>query len=478
MNNDNNTKDLPDVVLPNGEVLTPLSDQVVDDWKSDYSLKSPTINSDETMSWSSTPSYYGSVEGNKIVGTPAPGTTYSMTDNNVSGTTPKSASSASSGASSDTKMTFSNVQSRSYGDELYMDEKKVDEAIELITKLGKDLYSVFSDALIANDSLRKKGEDHGWLSIASNFDHATFMNTQFFNLNGDGDSGKYVGNKLVNIYCGKDTSIGGFNSSPSFNGLAGALNEIKEAIINYSMGRDLNSARSSLFNWINLSGGDPSRFDPDYIAKMGDAGVVPPTVTAGDTLAPTITPSVPDIVTPKVPTIDVPDITLPDTSDILDSTDKPTRDPDIITKPDPSRPSIGSSIGSKKTGLDALTGGGISSLLGNEFEPDLDTVDSDSLNGESLSGNISDAISSFVAPDVNMASSKKIKTGSVGAAAAALAGLGTAGIVGGKVYLDKKKKDEEEEEDDSYDEFFDEKDDANEQESSVVDFKNEILQDV
>ena len=36
----------------------------------------------------------------------------------------------------------------------------------------------------------------------------------------------------------------------------------------------------------------------------------------------------------------------------------------------------------------------------------------------------------------------------------------------------------EEEEDDSYDEFFDEKDDANEQESSVVDFKNEILQDV
>ena len=162
----------------------------------------------------------------------------------------------------------------------------------------------------------------------------------------------------------------------------------------------------------------------------------------------------------------------------MDSTDKPTRDPDIITKPDPSRPSIGSSIGSKKTGLDALTGGGISSLLGNEFEPDLDTVDSDSLNGESLSGNISDAISSFVAPDVNMASSKKIKTGSVGAAAAALAGLGTASIVGGKVYLDKKKKDEEEEEDDSYDEFFDEKDDANEQESSVVDFKNEILQDV
>lgn len=477
MNNDNNTKDLPDVVLPNGEVLPPLSDQVVDDWRSDYSLNFPTINSDGTMSWSSTPSYFGSVEGNKIVGTPAPGTTYSTTDN-ASASTPKSDSSTSSGASSDTKMTFSNVQSRSYGDELYMDEKKVDEAIELITKLGKDLYSVFSDALIANDSLRKKGEAHGWLYTASNFDHATFMNTQFFNLNGDGDSGKYVGNKLVSIYCGKDTSIGGFNSSPSFNGLAGALNEIKEAIINYSMGRDLNSARSSLFNWINLSGGDPSRFDPDYIAKTGDSGVVAPTVTADDTLAPTITPTVPDIVTPEVPKIDVPDITLPDTSDILDSIDKPTLDPDIITKPDPSRPSIGSSIGSKKTGLDALTGGGISSLLGNEFETDLDTVDGDSLNSESLSGNISDAISSFVAPDVSLASSKKVKTGSVGAAAAALAGLGTAGIVGGKVYLDKKKKDEEEEADDSYDEFFDEKDDANEQESSVVDFKNEILQDV
>ena len=61
MNNDNNTKELPDVVMPNGEVLTPLSDQVVYDWKSDYSLKSPTINSDETMSLSSTPSYFGSV---------------------------------------------------------------------------------------------------------------------------------------------------------------------------------------------------------------------------------------------------------------------------------------------------------------------------------------------------------------------------------------------------------------------------------
>lgn len=367
---------------------------------------------------------------------------------------------------------FSNVQSRSYGDELYMDERKVDEAIELINKLGKDLYSVFSDVLIANDNLRKKGESHGWYSSASNFDHATFTNTKFINASGEGE--KYVGNKLVNIYCGKDTSIAGFNSAPSFNGLAGALNEIKEAIINYSMGRDLNAARSSLFSWINLSGGDASKFDPDYIAKASGVATAS-SVVASDV----ITPTVPEIETPVIPTVDIPDITIPD-SGILEPTIPKT--PDTVTpSTKPSTPGIGSSLNIKKSGVDALTGGGISSLLGNEFQTDLDISEGDSLNGESLSGSISDAISSFVTPDVNMASSKKIKTGSVGAAAAALAGLGTvsAGVVGGKVYMNKKKEDEDEEEESYDDEFFDEKEEtANEQELSIVDFKNEILKDV
>ena len=48
------------------------------------------------------------------------------------------------------------VNNSSYGDSLYMDEKAVEDVIEIINELSRKFYEVFSDLLLVEDSLRKK----------------------------------------------------------------------------------------------------------------------------------------------------------------------------------------------------------------------------------------------------------------------------------------------------------------------------------
>ena len=77
------------------------------------------------------------------------------------------------------KTTLSSVSSNSYGDSLYMDERAVDESIEIINELSHKFYEVFSDLLLVEDSLRKKGEASGWWSVSSNFAPDLFYNHKF-----------------------------------------------------------------------------------------------------------------------------------------------------------------------------------------------------------------------------------------------------------------------------------------------------------
>ena len=109
----------------------------------------------------------------------------------------------------------------------------------------------------------------------------------------------------------------------------------------------------------------------------------------------------------------------------------------------------------------------------------------DEIDGSDMAGSVSDAISDFITPDVGIAKGKVVKSSAgASAIAATLAGVGalSAGGIGGKIYMDKKKNEDDGDDDMvSYDDddFFD-REEENEEEptdTSIVDFKNEILND-
>ena len=73
------------------------------------------------------------------------------------------------------------VNNSSYGDSLYMDEKAVEDVIEIINELSRKFYEVFSDLLLVEDSLRKKGEASGWWSTSRVFAPDLFYNQKNYN---------------------------------------------------------------------------------------------------------------------------------------------------------------------------------------------------------------------------------------------------------------------------------------------------------
>lgn len=382
------------------------------------------------------------------------------------------------------------VNSSSYGNNLYMDSKSVDQAIEIVNELGKKLYEVFSELMIVEDTLRKKGEASGWWSIASNFDPGTFYNHKFLSLadSGNVDLSKYPANKLLSVYHG-EIGLANFNVAPSFNGLASSLDEIKQAIINYSNGVDVDNAITSLRAWI---GSDFNLSNASLAGSFAAVGANLPE-KVDDNINVDIPSLGSDIMNSEVIDFDDIDgadnITVKDsvTDDIIDvSSDDLIKDSSSI-----GIPGVASIIGSstRNGSLAGATGigAGILGLAGNAPLEALSTgVDDIGLDGTDASGSLSDVVSDFITPNARMASDKKIKSASAGvsAVAATVAGVGTlsAGAVGGKVYMNKKKKDEDDDEEDvNYDDddFFDREDDTDTYEStgSIVDFKNEILSD-
>lgn len=390
------------------------------------------------------------------------------------------------------KTTLSSVSSNSYGDSLYMDERAVDESIEIINELSHKFYEVFSDLLLVEDSLRKKGEASGWWSTSRVFAPDLFYNHKFISL-ADTNSTNYPANKLLSIYHG-DEGVSNFFKQPSFNGLISSLEEIKQAILNYSNGVDTDNALSILRAWIGPSCNLPAKNYSSF-GSSGGTGTVSSNVNPV-TAPPISSTGIGNKPSSNIMDSEVVDFDKDDGADNIKVKDSATDDitnvsSDELIKDSSSVaiPGVASIIGSStRNGSLAGAVGVGTGILGLNGDAPLEMLDTnvDEIDGSDMAGSVSDAISDFITPDVGIAKGKVVKSSTgASAIAATLAGVGalSAGAIGGKIYMDKKKNEDDDDDDDmvSYDDddFFD-REEENEEEpidTSIVDFKNEILND-
>lgn len=389
------------------------------------------------------------------------------------------------------------VNNSSYGDSLYMDEKAVEDVIEIINELSRKFYEVFSDLLLVEDSLRKKGEASGWWSVSSNFAPDLFYNHKFLSLADSGNvDSEYPANKLLSIYHG-DEGVSNFFKQPSFNGLISSLEEIKQAILNYSNGVDTDDALSTLRAWIgpscNLAAKNYSSFGSSGGTGTVSSNVDP--VTVAPIEVPISSTGTGNENGSNIMDSEVIDFDKDDGADNIKVKDSATDDitnvsSDELIKDSSSVaiPGVASIIGSStRNGSLAGAVGVGAGILGLNGDAPLEMLDTnaDEIDGSDMAGSVSDAISDFITPDVGIAKGKVVKSSTgASAIAATLAGVGalSAGAIGGKIYMDKKKNEDDDDDDMvSYDDddFFD-REEENEEEpidTSIVDFKNEILND-
>lgn len=383
------------------------------------------------------------------------------------------------------------VNNSSYGDSLYMDEKAVEDVIEIINELSRKFYEVFSDLLLVEDSLRKKGEASGWWFTSRVFAPDLFYNHKFISL-ADTNSTNYPANKLLSIYHG-DEGVSNFFKQPSFNGLISSLEEIKQAILNYSNGVDTDNALSILRAWIGPSCNLPAKNYSSF-GSSGGTGTVSSNVNPV-TAPPISSTGIGNKPSSNIMDSEVVDFDKDDGADNIKVKDSATDDitnvsSDELIKDSSSVaiPGVASIIGSStRNGSLAGAVGVGAGILGLNGDAPLEMLDTnvDEIDGSDMAGSVSDAISDFITPDVGIAKGKVVKSSTgASAIAATLAGVGalSAGAVGGKIYMDKKKNEDDDDDDMvSYDDddFFD-REEENEEEpidTSIVDFKNEILND-
>lgn len=388
------------------------------------------------------------------------------------------------------KTTLSSVSSNSYGDGLYMDERAVDESIEIINELSRKFYEVFSDLLLVEDSLRKKGEASGWWSASSNFAPDLFYNHKFISLANTNKLDDYPANKLLSIYHG-DEGVSNFFKQPSFNGLISSLEEIKQAILNYSNGVDTDDALSILRAWIGPSCNLAAK---SSLGSGGNTGIVSSNVNPVN-VAPISSTGIENKSSSNIMDSEVIDFDKDDGADNIEVKDSVTDDITNVSSDDLIKdsssvgiPGVASIIGSstRNSGLAGAVGMG-AGILGLNGDAPLEVLDTstDEIDGSDMAGSVSDAISEFITPNVGKAKSQVVKSSAgASAIAATLAGVGalSAGGIGGKIYMDKKKNEDDGDDDEvSYDDddFFDREEENEEKptDSSVVDFKNEILND-
>lgn len=381
------------------------------------------------------------------------------------------------------------VNNSSYGDSLYMDEKAVEDVIEIINELSRKFYEVFSDLLIVEDSLRKKGEASGWWSFSANFAPDLFYNHKFISLANTNKLDDYPANKLLSIYHGEE-GLNNFIKSPSFNGLISSLEEIKQAILNYSNGVDTDDALSILRAWI---GPNCNLAAKSSLGSGGNTGIVSSNVNPVN-VAPISSTGIENKPSSNIMDSEVIDFDKDDGADNIEVKDSVTDDITNVSSDDLIKdsssvgiPGVASIIGSstRNSGLAGAVGMG-AGILGLNGDAPLEVLDtSTDVDGSDMAGSVSDAISEFITPNVGKAKSQVVKSSAgASAIAATIAGVGalSAGGIGGKIYMDKKKNEDDEDDDEvSYDDddFFDREEENEEKptDSSVVDFKNEILND-
>lgn len=398
---------------------------------------------------------------------------------------------------------IANKKSVSYSDSLSMwsddDIEFVLESLRDLRDRAEDFHSSFSKA--ENDIIYCS-----WYNTATRdsefYDHV-WNNV----INGTG----FEAETLKNIFYddGKETGgLEGFNDAPNFSHLISAIEELRQAIIDYSNGTNVYAARDILSTLINIGEGDDS-----FLGKSSYYGAA----AAGTLSAPSIESIEPikTVETPKVEDTTPIFSTDIEKNDELDGADNiPMEDSvtDDITKV--SAKDLLIDAVKKSTGESTLVTAGVASALGNAFskgigssnkigskleaekiddiiEPEepIPNLDEDEDN---LFDDVVSTVTSIVTPDAPSATinGKKVE-GKAGSSIAipAIAGVGvaSAGVVGGKVYMDKKKNDDDSEDDDDnkFDDFEFENSEEKQEETvnnndskeNVVDFKNKIMDD-
>ena len=397
------------------------------------------------------------------------------------------------------KNTIANKKSVSYSDSLSMwSDDDIEFVLEILRDLrnsAEDFHSSFSRA--ENDIIYCS-----WYNTATRdsefYDHV-WNNV----INGTG----FEAETLKNIFYddGKETGgLKGFNDAPNFSHLISAIEELRQAIIDYSNGTNVYASRDILSTLINIGEGDDS-----FLGNSSYYGpAVPSTLSAPsvETIEPVKSVDTPEVDTTPIFSTDI------EKNDELDGADNiPMEDSvtDNITN-----------ISAKDLLIDAvknsngIVSAGATSVLGNAFSKGVESsnkIDSkleaekidDIIDPEepipnldededNLFDDVVSTVTSIVTPDVPSTTiNGKNVEGKSGSSIAipAIAGVGvaSAGVVGGKVYMDKKNNDDDSEDDDDnkFDDFEFENSEEKQEETvnnndskeNVVDFKNKIMDD-
>ncbi|MDY5993244.1 MAG: hypothetical protein SPJ06_04610 [Bacilli bacterium] len=395
---------------------------------------------------------------------------------------------------------ISSKKSISYSDSLSIwsddDIEIVLESLRDLRNSAEDFYSSFSKA--ENDIIYCS-----WYNTATRdsefYDHV-WNNV----INGTG----FEAETLKNIFYddGKETGgLKGFNDAPNFSHLISAIEELRQAIIDYSNGTNVYAARDILSTLINIGEGDDSFLGNS--SYYGAASVGTLSAPGIESIEPTKTVETPknEDVTPIFST-DIEKNDELDGADNIPMEDSVTDNIANISAKDLLIDAVKNSNGIVSAGATSVLGNAFSKGIGssNKIDSKLEAEKIDDIiepeepipnldeDEDNLFDDVVSTVTSIVTPDVPTTTiNGKNVEGKSGSSIAipAIAGVGvaSAGVVGGKVYMDKKNNDDDSENDDDnkFDDFeFDNTEEKqeevvnnNDSKENVVDFKNKIMND-
>lgn len=393
---------------------------------------------------------------------------------------------------------------KTYGTNIFMkDDTCIQEVLDDIENLISEAKKTYDLIYNAEHYELQKKDWYSYIGEYNSYVKQFFLDNTYTSKTYEDGSSVYLYSDIMNDKVrdnGNNLYFYVKREKYSFGRLHGAITELREAVVNYSKGIDVAASKDiiSTFN--------PTYFSssPYYSGSTISSNLEAPTlksVTASDTdTNANITP-----------------IFSTDTekNDELDGADNiPMEDSvtDDITKV--SAKDLLVDAVKKSTGESTLVTAGVASALGNAFskgigssnkidskleaekidniiEPEepIPNLDEDEDN---LFDDVVSTVTSIVTPDApNTTINGKKVEGKAGSSIAipAIAGVGvvSAGVVGGKVYMDKKKNDDDSEDDDDnkFDDFEFENSEEKQEETvnnndskeNVVDLKNKIMDD-
>ena len=396
------------------------------------------------------------------------------------------------------KNTIANKKSVSYSDSLSMwSDDDIEFVLEILRDLrnsAEDFHSSFSRA--ENDIIYCS-----WYNTATRdsefYDHV-WNNV----INGTG----FEAETLKNIFYddGKETGgLKGFNDAPNFSHLISAIEELRQAIIDYSNGTNVYASRDILSTLINIGEGDDS-----FLGNSSYYGpAVPSTLSAPsvETIEPVKSVDTPEVDTTPIFSTDIEKNDELDGADNIPMEDSVTDNITNISAKDLLIDAVKNSNGIVSAGATSVLGNAFSKGIGssNKIDSKLEAEKIDDIiepeepipnldeDEDNLFDDVVSTVTSIVTPDVPSTTiNGKNVEGKSGSSIAipAIAGVGvaSAGVVGGKVYMDKKNNDDDSENDDDnkFDDFeFDNTEEKqevvnnNDSKENVVDFKIKIMDD-